>query len=227
MFRDRTEAGEALAEALMGLDLPDPVVLALPRGGLPVAAPVAARLDAPLDLLLVRKIGVPRHEELAVGAVVDGPAHAAVFNAGVLSMLGLREADFADTVVAKLAEIETRRSRYLGDAAPVPVEGRTAIVVDDGIATGATVKAALIGLRHRAPRQVVLAVPVAPADSLADLEPLVTRIVCLEVPLPFLAVGAHYRDFSQVEDAEVIAIVREARNRFQSGNGDLGRTPGS
>ena len=213
MFRDRTEAGEALADALEGSDLTDPVILALPRGGLPVAIPVAERLKAPLDLLLVRKIGAPGHEELAVGAVVDGPARETVFNHHVLSMLGLREEDFGEAVAAKLAEIEARRARYMGDVPPVPLAGRTAIVVDDGIATGATVKAALLGLRRRNPREIVLAVPVAPADSLADLEPLVTRVVCLEVPDPFYAVGAHYHHFPQVDDAEVVAAMAEARNR--------------
>lgn len=213
MFRDRTEAGEALADALAAMPLTDPVVLALPRGGLPVARPVAERLRAPLDLLLVRKIGAPHQEELAVGAVVDGPAHEAVFNSDVLAMLGMREADFSGAVAARLAEIERRRSLYMGDTAPVAVEGRTAIVVDDGIATGATMKAALLGLGRRSPREIVLAVPVAPADSLAGLEPLVDRMVCLELPDPFHSVGAHYRQFAQVEDAEVIAILTEARKR--------------
>jgi predicted phosphoribosyltransferase len=211
MFRDRTEAGEALADALEGLALPDPVVLALPRGGVPVAAPVARRLKAPLDLLLVRKIGAPGHEELAVGAVVDGAVHEAVFNKPVLAMLGMTEADFALAIERKLAEIEARRAAYLGGAAPVPVEGRTAIVVDDGIATGATAKAALLGLKRRRPASVILAVPVAPADTLAELEPLVDRVVCLDIPRDFYAVGVHYRDFPQVEDAEVIALLAAAR----------------
>jgi predicted phosphoribosyltransferase len=210
MFRDRTEAGEKLADALAGLSLADPVVLALPRGGVPVAVPVARQLKAPLDLLLVRKIGVPGHEELAVGAVVDGPVHEAVFNKPVLAMLGMTEADFAPAIDRKLAEIEARRATYLGGAAPVPVEGRTAIVVDDGIATGATVKAALLGLKRRSPASVILAVPVAPADTLAELEPLVDRIVCLDAPRDFYAVGAHYREFPQVEDAEVIALLAAA-----------------
>jgi predicted phosphoribosyltransferase len=211
MFRDRTEAGEKLADALAEFSLADPVVLALPRGGVPVAVPVARRLNAPLDLLLVRKIGAPGHEELAVGAVVDGPVHEAVFNKPVLKMLGMTEADFASAIDHKLAEIEIRRAAYLGGAAPVPVEGRTAIVVDDGIATGATMKAALLGLRRRNPASVVLAVPVAPADTLAELEQLVDRVVCLDIPPDFYAVGAHYRDFPQVGDAEVIALLAAAR----------------
>lgn len=213
MFRDRTEAGEALAEELAGLDLVDPVVLALPRGGLPVAVPVAERLGAPLDLLLVRKIGAPGHEELAVGAVVDGPVHETVFNANVLRMLRLREEDFREAIERKLAEIEARRVTYMGNAAPVSLEGRSAIVVDDGIATGATVKAALRGLRRRKPRDIVLAVPVAPAETLAELEPLVTRMVCLELPEPFVAVGVHYRHFPQVDDMQVVSMMNAARKR--------------
>jgi predicted phosphoribosyltransferase len=211
MFRDRTEAGEKLADVLAGLSLADPVVLALPRGGVPVAVPVARQLKAPLDLLLVRKIGVPGHEELAAGAVVDGPVHEAVFNLGVLRMLGMEEADFAPAIDRKLAEIEARRATYLGGAAPVPVEGRTAIVVDDGIATGATVRAALLGLRRRHPSSVVLAVPVAPPDSLAELQPLVDRVVCLDAPADFYAVGAHYHYFPQVEDEEVVAALAGSR----------------
>jgi putative phosphoribosyl transferase len=193
-------------------------VLALPRGGLPVAAPVAARLGAPLDLVLVRKIGAPGQEELAVGAVVDGPAHEAVFNTDVLAMLGLQEASFADAVAEKLAEIEARRVRYLGGAAPVPVAGRTAIVVDDGIATGATVRAALLGLRRRGP-----AGDRARRAGRAGRKPRRTRTarepggLSRTVPVPFHAVGAHYRDFAQVEDAEVAAILKAARNRRQGG----------
>jgi len=213
MFRDRTEAGDALADALAEMALADPVVLALPRGGLPVAVPVAIRLGAPLDLLLVRKIGAPGHEELAVGAVVDGPVHETVFNRDVLFILGLREEDFAGAVQRKLAEIEERRIAYMGDAPPVRVEGRTAIVVDDGIATGATVRAALRGLSRRAPRDIVLAVPVAPADTLAELEPLVSRVVCLELPDPFVAVGAHYRYFPQIDDRQVVSLLKQARTR--------------
>ncbi len=213
MFRDRSEAGGALADRLDEMTLTDPVVLALPRGGLPVAVPVAERLGAPLDLLLVRKIGTPGHEELAAGAVVDGDVHQVVFNSHVLSMLRMTEDDFREKVAAKLAEIDERRTRYLGDAVPVPVEGRTAVVVDDGIATGATVKAALRGLRLRNPKAIILAVPVAPRDSLTEIAPLVDEIVCLEVPEPFNAVGAHYQHFDQVDDMQVVSMMTAARKR--------------
>lgn len=211
MFEDRKDAGERLAARLAEMALADPVVLALPRGGVPVALPVAEALGAPLDLLLVRKIGAPGHEELAVGAVVDGEAHQVVFNGHVLSMLGMRETDFAPAIARKLAEIEERRARYLGGAEPVAVDGRTAIVVDDGIATGATVKAALKALRLRSPARIVLAVPVAPADSLGEIEALVDETVCLDVPRDFYAVGAHYRRFDQVSDDEVVAMMAGAR----------------
>ena len=205
MFRDRTDAGERLADALATRDLPDPVVLALPRGGVPVALLVAERLGAPLDLLLVRKIGMPGHRELAAGAVVEGGVP--VFNQEVLRMSRLTEADFDADVAEKRAEIAARRAAWLSGRDPVDLAGKTAIVVDDGIATGATVKAALQGLRARNPARVVLAVPVAPADSLAVLTPLCDDVICLETPVPFYAVGAHYRVFDQVADDAVAGML--------------------
>ncbi len=216
MFKDRDEAGAALAEAVAA-EAPDaPVVLALPRGGVPVAQPVARRLNAPLDLLMVRKLGVPGQPELAAGAVVDGAAHQVVFNRDVLRMLGQSEADFDDAIREKLDEIETRRKTYLQGRAPVDVEGRTAIVVDDGIATGATVRAALTALRQRSPRAIWLAVPVAPRAAIAEIRPLVDRLICLEVPHLFQAVGAHYARFDQVSDAEVAAAMRAETGRSEA-----------
>lgn len=205
MFHDRTEAGERLADALEGRNLPDPVVLALPRGGVPVALPVARRLGAPLDLLLVRKIGMPGHRELAAGAVVEGGAP--VFNREVLRASGLTEADFDADIAEKRAEIAQRRRAWLAGRDPVDLTGRTAIVVDDGIATGATVRAALQGLTTRRPGRIVLAVPVAPADSLVSLAPLCDDIVCLETPYPFYAVGGHYLVFDQVADEAVAEML--------------------
>ncbi len=201
MFRDRTDAGERLADVLATRDLPDPVVLALPRGGVPVALPVAKRLGAPLDLLLVRKIGMPGNRELAAGAVVEGGAP--VFNPEVLKVSGMTARDFDADVAEKRAQIAARRTAWLSGRNAVDLTGRTAIVVDDGIATGATVKAALRGLATRGARRVVLAVPVAPADSLAALAPLCDEVVCLETPARFYAVGAHYRVFDQVADDAV------------------------
>lgn len=209
-FRDRAEAGERLAAAVAALGLGDPVVLALPRGGVPVAVPVARALGAALDLLMVRKIGVPGNPELAAGAVVDGPAHQAVFNEDVLRGLGLDRADFDMAVAGELKVIEARRARYMGGRAPVDVAGRDAVVVDDGIATGATVRAALAGLRRKAPRSVTLAVPVAAPEALAALEGLVDGVVCLSRPVAFRAVGLHYDRFGQVTDDEVIAALAAA-----------------
>ena len=208
MFRDRGDAGERLAEALAARSYDRAVVLALPRGGVPVAAPVAARLKAPLDLIMVRKIGVPGHEELAAGAVAEGQEPD--FNAGLLTSIGRRPADFDDAVRAKRAEIAARRARYTGDRAPVPLRGATAIIVDDGIATGATMRAALRAARAAGAAYIVLAVPVAPEDALDAFEPLADEIVCLETPRDFYAVGAHYRDFTQVTDTEVTEILDAA-----------------
>ncbi len=210
MFQDRAAAGKALAERLAGMDLADPVVLALPRGGVPVAAPVARRLGAPLGLLIVRKLGVPGHEELAAGAVGDGDPPVTVFNPEVLAMIGRTEADFAGRVAQKAAEIAERRKRYLGDTPQPRVAGRTAVVVDDGIATGATVRAALEVLRAQGPARVILAVPVAPGDVLPRMRSLADEVVCLEVPEPFVAVGAHYASFPQTSDDEVVALLRAA-----------------
>ena len=208
MFTDRAEAGNELAERIAAMQLADPVVLALPRGGVPVAVPVAARLGAPLDLILVRTIGVPGHEELAAGALVEGAEP--VFNPDVLRMTGRTEADFARMVERKRAEIAARRSLYLAGRAPVPLAGRTAVVIDDGIATGASMRAALKGLAQREPARIVLAVPVAPRDALEALRALVDDIVCLEMPDFFYAVGAHYREFGQVSDDEVARAMAAA-----------------
>ena len=210
MFADRAQAGALLAERVRELDLNDPVVLALPRGGVPVAVPVALALNAPLDLLMVRKIGLPGSPEVAAGAVVDGPAHEAVFNSHVLRTAGLKESDLQEQVSRKLQEIEERREKYVGSRRPPMITGRSVVIVDDGIATGATVKAALKALWRRGPSKTVLAVPVAPPDVLRELAPLVDEIVCLSVPTPFFAVGAHYRDFAQVGDDEVVAGLNEA-----------------
>ncbi|MCB1337004.1 MAG: phosphoribosyltransferase [Maritimibacter sp.] len=208
MFRDRTEAGERLADALDTLAPAAPVVLALPRGGVPVALPVARRLGAPLDLLLVRKIGMPGNPELAAGAIVDDGEP--VFNLGLIAAYGLTPQDFAAQIADKRAEIAARRAAWLTGRAPIDLAGKTAIVVDDGIATGATVKAALAGLATRHPAHTILAVPVAPADSLAELAPLCDRVLCLETPATFRAVGAHYRSFDQVPDAAVTQMLKAA-----------------
>ncbi|BBF91967.1 phosphoribosyltransferase [Blastochloris tepida] len=206
-FIDRVDAGRQLARALAPLKNEHPVVLALPRGGVPVAAEIAAALAAPLDLVLVRKIGVPFEPELAMAAVVDGPEPIVVRNDDVIAMLAISEEEFARARDSELAEIERRRKRYLGDRPHPDLVGRTVIIVDDGIATGATVRAALQATRQRNPARLVLAVPVAPPQVLEALRGEVDEIVCLEAPEPFGAIGFFYGDFRQVSDDEVIELL--------------------
>ena len=210
-FKDRADAGRKLAAAVMEYKDQQPVVLALPRGGVPVAAEVAAALNAPLDLILVRKIGVPFQPELAMGAVVDGGAPLVVRNEDVISLAGIEEADFNAVRDRELAEIERRRQHYLGGRERVEVAGRTAIVIDDGIATGATMRAALRATRLRNPKKLVLAVPVAPTDSLAVMRQEADDVVCLEDHTSFGAIGFYYSDFWQVSDQKVIEILARFR----------------
>jgi putative phosphoribosyl transferase len=207
-FLDRSDAGRQLARALAGYRDQQPVILALPRGGVPVAAEVAAALDAPLDLILVRKLGVPAEPELAMGAVVDGAAPIVVRNEDVIRITDVGEAEFNATCDAELAEIERRRLRYLGDRERADVAGRTAIVIDDGIATGATIRAALRATRMREPKKLVVAVPVAPPDSLEALRGEADDIVCVEQHDLLGAIGAYYADFQQVSDREVIETLK-------------------
>jgi putative phosphoribosyl transferase len=204
-FTDRLEAGRALAQRLHQMDLPRPiVVLALPRGGVPIGAEVARTLGARLDLLLVRKIGAPWQPELAVAAVVDGDPPDIVLDDETMALTGVGQTYVDAQAKKEMAEIERRRAVYQRGRAPVSVEGATAIVVDDGIATGTTVRAALKALRRRAPARLVLAVPLAPSDTLARLRSEVDDLVCLAEPFPFHAIGLHYRDFHQVSDDEVL-----------------------
>ncbi|MDE2628144.1 MAG: phosphoribosyltransferase [Burkholderiales bacterium] len=215
-FADRTQAGRALARRLQELKLPAPVVvLALPRGGVPVGAEVARALGAPLDLLLVRKIGVPWQRELAVAAVAEGEPPDIVIEAEVQRATDVSAAYIEAQAQTELGEIARRRRFYLGGRAPLAVAGCTAIVVDDGIATGTTMRAALRALRRRHPARLVLAVPVAPADTLAALRDEVDQVVCLYQPSPFNAVGQHYDEFHQVDDDEVLAALDMARQPAQ------------
>ncbi len=206
-FKDRSEAGKRLAKALKRYADQRPVILALPRGGVPVAAEVAAALNAPLDLILVRKIGVPIQPELAMGAVVDGADPVIVRNEDVIRYAAIGEAEFKRICDRELAEIERRRRRYLGHRPPIEVKDRIAIVIDDGIATGATTRAALRAIRKRAPKTLVLAVPVASTEALADLREEADDVICLE-PHEFLgAIGFYYSDFRQTSDEEVIEAI--------------------
>jgi putative phosphoribosyl transferase len=208
VFQNRTDAGRQLAKALSKYKGQHPVVLALPRGGVPVAAEVAAALDAPLDLVLVRKIGVPQQPELAMGAVTDGKQPAVVRNNDIIELCGISDETFDTVCKEELAEIERRRLRYIGDRPRAEVEGKIAIVIDDGIATGATTLAAIKAVRSRKPRELVLAVPVAPLDSIKKLRSEVDAIVCLDAPRDFGAIGYFYEDFRQVNDDEVTAILK-------------------
>lgn len=207
-FDDRSDAGRRLAKALAAYKGRGAVVLALPRGGVPVAAEVATALDAPLDLILVRKIGVPTQPELAMGAVVDGAAPIVVRNEEVIELSGVRPDEFDATCARELAEIERRRKLYIGDRARAEIAGQVVIVVDDGIATGATTEAALQAVRKRKPKELVLAIPVAPRDTVEKLRSEVDSLICLETPEPFGAIGYFYRDFRQISDREVMAILK-------------------
>jgi predicted phosphoribosyltransferase len=202
-FTDRSDAGRKLARALASYKDRHPVVLALPRGGVPVAAEVAATLGAPLDLILVRKIGLPIQPELAMGAVVDGGTPIVVRNEDVIRLVGITESEFESICERELAEIERRRRRYLGDRPRIDIAGRLVIVIDDGIATGATTRAALRATRMRKPSKLVLGVPVAPTDTLAAMREEADDVVCLEDHEFFDAIGFYYSDFSQTSDREV------------------------
>jgi putative phosphoribosyl transferase len=207
-FVDRTEAGRQLAQRLAAMHPVDPVVLALPRGGVPVGAEIARALHAPLDLLLVRKIGVPWQPELAVAAVIDGEQPDLVVDETIQCEAGIPQEYIDKQAQQQLLEIERRRRLYLGERPAVRVSGCTAIVVDDGIATGTSMRAALRALRRRGPARLVLAVPVAPPDTVARLRTEVDDVVCLAQPTPFMAIGPYYEDFHQLADSEVTALMR-------------------
>jgi putative phosphoribosyl transferase len=210
MFEDRTAAGRLLATELARFASERPVVLALPRGGVPIGFEIARALDAPLDLVLVRKIGAPFQPELAVGAVVNGSSPETVLNRDVLEHFQVEDSYIAEASRRQLEEIERRRQLYLAGRPKVEVAGRTAIVVDDGIATGATMEAALRATRRREPRRLVLATPVAPPETIDRLRPEVDEVVCLATPESFGAIGAFYRDFRQLCDEDVIRLLAEA-----------------
>jgi putative phosphoribosyl transferase len=221
LFADRREAGRRLGDALTRYLESRAIVLALPRGGVPVGFEVAKALGAPLDVLMVRKLGAPVHPELGLGAVVDRDKPQLVLNDEVIRQVRPPPGYIEAEMRRQLAEIERRRHHYVGDRAALPVAGRTAIVVDDGIATGGTVKAALRALAQSSPpgrpARLVLAVPVAPADSLDELAAECDDIVCLATPEPFYAVGPHYRDFTQTDDEEVTQLLAEARTSGGAG----------
>ncbi|MBV9736254.1 MAG: phosphoribosyltransferase [Acidisphaera sp.] len=210
MFADRRAAGRRLAAALAHLRDAKPLVLALPRGGVPVGFEVARALAAPLDVLLVRKIGAPDQPEFGLGAVVDGDPPQVVIDESLVGRVEPPPGYVQAETVRQIAELERRRALYASARPGLDWEGRSAIVVDDGIATGGTVRAALRGLRPRM-RALVLAVPVGPADTLWTLRSEADEIVCLSTPDDFSAVGVFYADFAQTGDAEVMQLLREAQ----------------
>jgi predicted phosphoribosyltransferase len=208
-FRDRRDAGRLLAERLRqyaGRD--DVVVLALPRGGVPVAFEVAQALGAPLGLFLVRKVGVPGHEELAMGAIATG--NVLVIDDRLVQALGIDESQLERAVAAEALELERRAAAYDGAREPPQLEGKTVILVDDGLATGATMRAAALAVRQQGPARIVIAVPVASEETCKQLEDVADEIVCVVTPRPFLAVGLWYDDFSQTSDDEVRELLARA-----------------
>jgi putative phosphoribosyl transferase len=207
-FRDRRDAGRALAELLRRYaGRADVIVLALPRGGVPVAAEVAKTLGAPLDLFLVRKLGVPGHEELAMGALATGGVR--VLNEDVIRALRVSRADVEAVTAEERHELERRERRYRGNRPLPDVKGKTVILIDDGLATGSTMLAAVRALREEGPAQIVVAVPVAAAETCDDFRGVVDEIVCAATPEPFIAVGLWYEDFAQTTDEEVQELLRE------------------
>jgi predicted phosphoribosyltransferase len=208
-FRDRADAGRRLADELREYaGDPDVRVLALPRGGVPVAYEVARALDAPLDVFIVRKLGLPGHEELAMGAIATGGV--LVRNEDVIRMAKVSDATLRRVAESELQELERRERRYRGDRPPPDVAGRTVILVDDGLATGSTMRAAVEAVRQQRPKRVVIAVPIAAPETCDSLQDEADDVVCAITPEPFYAVGLWYDDFSQTSDEEVRDLLAQA-----------------
>jgi predicted phosphoribosyltransferase len=206
VYRDRTEAGETLAGLLAAYaHRHDVTVLALPRGGVPVAHPVARALDAPLDILAVRKLGVPGHEELAMGAIAAGGVR--VVNADVVTHLAISDATMAVVTEMEQVRLAEQEARFRRDRPPAPRGGRHLVLVDDGLATGATMEAAILSCRQAGASAVVVAVPVGPPATVAHMATLADVVVCPMQPARFVAVGSAYRDFSPVDDDEVVSLL--------------------
>jgi len=207
VYTNREAAGQMLARRLISHAHTNVVVLGIPRGGVPVAKEVADALDAPLDVIVVRKLGAPRQPELGIGAVVDGDHPRAIFSQDIIEHLGVSDEYIEAEIARQLKEVNRRETAYRGGQAKVPINGKTVIVVDDGIATGSSVRAALRGVRRQKPKRLILAIPVAPAESIEALRSDADEIVCLETPEDFFAVGQFYTDFRQVSDDQVKAIL--------------------
>ncbi|MGE5277522.1 MAG: phosphoribosyltransferase [Acidobacteriota bacterium] len=222
IFRNRHDAGRRLARSLSAYaGRQDVVVLALPRGGVPVGFEVAAALGVPLDVFLVRKLGAPGQPELAMGAIASGGAR--VLDRALVARLGVSAAQVAEVEARELKELERRERAYRGDRPAPPVAGRTVILVDDGVATGASLKAAIAALRGRGPAAIVAAVPVAPSSTRRALEALADEVVCVASPEPFYAVGNFYEDFGETGDEEVRELLARAGRRAAVGAAQAAR----
>ena len=215
IFDDRTEGGRALAEKLSGYkNRKDTVVLALPRGGVPVAFEVAKALNAPLDVFLVRKLGVPGHEELAFGAIASGEV--AVFNEPLLNYLNISGSLIEKVIINEQKELERREKLYRANRPALDLEGKICIIIDDGLATGATMRAAVTAVKTMKPQQIIVAVPVAAPETCAEITKY-TGVLCICVMTPehFYGVGRWYRDFSQTSDEEVQDLLARAETPFR------------
>jgi putative phosphoribosyl transferase len=212
-FANRTEAGRALVRELSHYaHRPDVSVLALPRGGVPVGFEIAHALAAPLDVFLVRKLGVPHYEELAMGAIASGGVR--VLNETVVRQLGITSDQIDEVARQEQRELERREVAFRNGLPPVTVSGRICVLVDDGLATGSTMRAAVFALKEQNPQRVVVAVPVAAADTCAEFQPLVDEVACLYTPEPFIAVGRWYDDFTQLTDDEVRSYLERAAHEM-------------
>ena len=212
-FKDRKQAGKRLAAAMLKYKAENPVVLGIPRGGVPVAYEVALALDAPLDIVVVRKLGAPGQPELGIGAVVDGDHPQGVLNEEVMAALEVSKEYLDREFARQLAEIRRRQEAYRRGRPSEKLEGRTVIVIDDGIATGGSMRAALRGVRRSNPKRLVLAVPVAPEETIESLRPEVDDLVCLSTPEFFAAIGEFYEDFRQTSDKDVTDLLDAAQRR--------------
>ena len=209
IFKDRRDAGRKLAQKLSAYaNRSDVIVLALPRGGVPVAYEVALALNAPLDIFTVRKLGLPGHEELAMGAIASGGAR--VFNQDVVRTFNIPQGVVEAVAKQELKELERRERAFRGDREMREIHDRTAILIDDGLATGASMRAALMGLRARDPARIVVAVPTAPLETCEAFQQLVDEMICTTTPEPFYGVGQWYEDFSQVTDEQVQTLLEQA-----------------
>jgi len=210
LFKDRRQAGSLLADKLLPFAAANPIVYALPRGGLPIAEEVAQRLKAPLDLILVRKLGAPEHGELAIGAIVDGAAPSTILHQDIIAELAVPKDYIDKTKKTALVEIERRRKLYMKDRPAISPVNRTVIIVDDGLATGATMEAAVAAMRKANAGRIIVAIPVAPQDTLKKLQKTADEVIALETPYPFWSVGGWYQSFPQLTDGDVVEALERS-----------------